>query len=206
VRGRGAVHQVDVLGQLAWIPAFTFPIRLFVEAMWHRRSRTGLADVRNAVGVLQDVNENYTTQNGPDRSRLIRRFNYCYSLFSTTGFTAPAQEMALAHQISLIDLSGPGFDDLREIVDELGDLLYALYQEEDESGAAIRSRKLRPSLSSFQTVRLSPRSSFLRQRRRPGRLVVAPDKPSSLKTLLHPARFNAFSRRSAFWSSVDTRA
>ena len=131
VRGRGAVHQADVLGQLGWIPAFTFPIRLFVEAKWHRQSRTGLVDVRNAVGVLQDVNQNYTTQNGPGRQRLIRRFNYCYSLFSTTGFTAPAQEMALAHQISLIDLSGPEFNELREIVEELGDFLYELYAADE---------------------------------------------------------------------------
>lgn len=134
VRGRGAVHQADVLGQLGWIPAFTFPIRLFVEAKWHRQSRTGLADVRNAVGVLQDVNQNYTTQNGPNRPRLIRRFNYCYSLFSTTGFSGPAQEMALAHQVSLIDLSGSEFDDLRMIVDDLGDFLYGLYQEKEEPG------------------------------------------------------------------------
>lgn len=26
VRGRGGAHQVDVLGELLWIPAFTFPI------------------------------------------------------------------------------------------------------------------------------------------------------------------------------------
>ena len=32
IRGRGGRHQVDVLGELAWIPAFTFPLRLIVEA------------------------------------------------------------------------------------------------------------------------------------------------------------------------------
>ncbi len=130
VRGRGSVHQVDVLGQLGWIPAFTFPIRLFVEAKWHRQAKTGLPDVRNAVGVLLDVNQNYTTQNGEEGTRLIRRFNYCYSLFSTTGFTLPAQEMALAHQISLIDLSGPQFADLRQVVNEMGEFLYNLFQED----------------------------------------------------------------------------
>jgi hypothetical protein len=26
------MHQVDVLGELLWVPAFTFPTRLFVEA------------------------------------------------------------------------------------------------------------------------------------------------------------------------------
>lgn len=43
VVGRGGAHQVDVLGQLSWVPVFTFPIRLFVEAkiLWpnaHRHS------------------------------------------------------------------------------------------------------------------------------------------------------------------------
>jgi len=113
VRGRGAVHQVDVLGQLGWIPAFNFPIRLFVEAKWHARNKTGLPDVRNAVGVLQDVNQNFTARDQEGQTRLVRRFNYCYSLFSTTGCSAPAQEMALAHQIFLIDLSGPEFAELR---------------------------------------------------------------------------------------------
>jgi hypothetical protein len=54
----------------------------------------------------------------------VRRFNYCYALFSTTGFSSPAQEMALAHLISLIDLGGPDFQPLRKVVDQLGDLLY----------------------------------------------------------------------------------
>ena len=40
-----------------------------------------------------------------------------------------------------------------------------------------------------QRMSVSPGSSFLRQRCRAGRLVVAPDKPSSLKMVLHPAFF-----------------
>jgi hypothetical protein len=59
----------------------------------------------------------------------------------------------------------------------------------------IRSRKLRPSRSSFHTVSVSPCSSFLRHRRKAGRLAVAPDLPSSLKMVLHPAFFRAASCR-----------
>jgi hypothetical protein len=132
VKGRGALHQADVLGQLGWIPAFTFPIRLFVEAKWHDRSKTGLGVVRNAVGVLQDINQNYSVQVGDTRPRLVRRFNYTYALFSTTGFSAPAEEMALAHLISLIDLSGPQFDELRSIVSDLAELLYPLFEHEPD--------------------------------------------------------------------------
>ena len=68
---------------------------------------------------------------------------------------------------------------------------------------AIRSRKLRPRRSSFQTMSVSPSCDALRQRSRAGRLVVAPDKPSSLKSVLHPARFKAANCKAALWSSVD---
>jgi hypothetical protein len=45
----------------------------------------------------------------------------------------------------------------------------------------IRSRKLRPSLSSFHTMSVSPCSSFFKEWSRAGRLIVAPDKPSILE-------------------------
>jgi hypothetical protein len=137
VKGRGAVHQADVLGQLSWIPAFTFPIRLFVEAKWHENAKTGLPDVRNAVGVLQDVNQNFAVRSGARSPIPIRRFTYCYSLFSTTGFSKPAQDMALAHLVSLIDLSGPEFDDLRGVVDEIATLLYTSFEDGDVGGGDV---------------------------------------------------------------------
>ena len=42
-------------------------------------------------------------------------------------------------------------------------------------------------------------------RNRAGRLAVAPDRPSSSKTVFHPAGFRAASCKAGFWSSVDTR-
>jgi hypothetical protein len=63
------------------------------------------------------------------------------------------------------------------------------------SSIRIRSRKLRPRRSSFHTMSVSPGSSFFRQRCKAGRLVVAPDKPSSLKMVLQPAFFSAASCR-----------
>ena len=70
----------------------------------------------------------------------------------------------------------------------------------------IRSRKLRPNRSSFHTMSVSPCSSFFKHRSRAGRFVVAPDNPSSLKMVLHPAFFSAASCRAGVWSSVETRA
>src|SRR4030067_2011469 len=91
VKGRGAVHQVDVLGQLEWIPAFSFPLRLFIEAKF-RNKKTSIYDVRNAIGVLLDINQN----NCPNRERRLfpQKYQYVYALVSTSGFSKPATEMA----------------------------------------------------------------------------------------------------------------
>ena len=115
VKGRGGVHQVDVLGHLEWIPAFTFPLRLFIEAKF-RKGKTGIGVVRNAIGVALDINQN----NSPTREEGVfpQRYHYAYALFSTSGFSEYAVDMALAHQISLIDLSGEDFRILRRAINQ----------------------------------------------------------------------------------------
>lgn len=113
VRGRGTTHQVDVLGEFAYTPAFSLPVRLFLEAKFYA-TPCRLGVVRNALGVIQDVNQNYMTD--PHSSRPRRRFQYCYALFSTSGFSKEAQDFALAHQISLIDLSGESYEQLRSAI------------------------------------------------------------------------------------------
>ncbi|MFM9630195.1 MULTISPECIES: hypothetical protein [Streptomyces] len=105
VRGRGALHQVDVLGEFAFTPAFSMPVRLFLEAKYYQ-TRCELEVVRNAHGVVHDVNENFMTGAG---TRPRQRYKYSYALFSASGFTPDAQKYALAHQISLVDLSGASF-------------------------------------------------------------------------------------------------
>ena len=114
VRGRGADHQVDALGELMLPIPFSLPVRLFVEAKF-RKSKATLRDVRNAHGVLHDVNEHFTSTRGS--SLPLRRHHYRYALCSTSGFTAEAQRYALAQQISLVDLSGPAFRGIRDAVE-----------------------------------------------------------------------------------------
>jgi hypothetical protein len=120
VRGRGAEHQVDVLGEFAFTPAFSLPIRLFLEAKF-RSKPCDLRDVRNALGVIDDINENFVHGAG---SRLRKRFRYVYALFSASGFAREAQDFALAQQISLVDLAGPSFMWLREIIEDTAARLY----------------------------------------------------------------------------------
>ncbi|WP_240676887.1 hypothetical protein [Actinacidiphila soli] len=124
VRGRGSHHQVDVLGEFTFTPAFSLPVRMFLESKF-TTGKIGLATVRNAHGVIHDVNQNFTLtiptrrRSATDpihRGRPRRRFHYVYALFSASGFTSDAQRYALAHQISLVDLSGPSFHWLRTAV------------------------------------------------------------------------------------------
>ncbi|MFD7276675.1 hypothetical protein ACFV80_06370 [Streptomyces sp. NPDC059862] len=116
VRGRGARHQADALGQFRYVPPFSLPVRLFVEAKF-TDGKTGLPTVRNGLGVLRDVNENMVTSLSKGSSgRPRQRYHYSYALFSTAGFSRDAQEFALAHQMSLIDLSMPDFAPLRDLI------------------------------------------------------------------------------------------
>jgi hypothetical protein len=127
VRGRGADHQVDVLGEFAFPPAFSLPIRLFLEAKFTGQ-KTDLKTIRNAHGVIDDINENFAR--GPN-ARLMKRYRYVYALFSASGFTEEAEGYALAQQISLIDLSIPAFDWLRDVVEATAQQLYPLQANYD---------------------------------------------------------------------------
>lgn len=127
VRGRGGEHQADVLGQLAWIPAFTHPIRLFVEAKC-KKDPVGIPAVRSAIGILADIGQNCVTN----------QFSYRYALFSTSGFTSDAVGLAEPHQISLIDLRGRGFTALRKapavLADKYLEDLRCTYNDETTTG------------------------------------------------------------------------
>lgn len=128
VRGRGTTHQVDVLGELDLPLPFSLPLRLFVEAKY-RKGRTGVGTVRNAYGTIRDVNEHYGTRTPGVRRIPMRRYQYQYALFSASGFTKPAQEYALAQQISLIDLSNPGFGMLLAVADDIAGRIAELADE-----------------------------------------------------------------------------
>jgi len=103
VRGRGTWHQIDALAGFLSSPAFMYPLRLMVEAKCYQEKRpVGIEVVRNAVGVLKDISENYFSIIGDDASVKIPRFNYHSAIFSTSGYTSGTVNYALAHQVFLI--------------------------------------------------------------------------------------------------------
>lgn len=125
IHGRGADHQVDVLGQLHLEIPFSYPIRLFVEAKY-RSKPTGLDAVRNALGVVNDVNEHYSSAGAIAVAGGYERYQYKYALFSATGFTETAEQYAITQQISLVDLSQRPFEKLLRRADRLSSELLKL--------------------------------------------------------------------------------
>ncbi len=138
VRGRGAEHQADALGELTVPTPFMLPVRLFCEAKYLNH-KVGLEVIRNALGVLNDVNEQFGST-GATTKAPMRRFQYRYSIFSASGFTSDAEAYALAQQISLIDLRGPAFGYLLQAADRVTDALRAWQQQEGAlSTSAVRA-------------------------------------------------------------------
>ncbi len=110
IQGRGEWHQIDAFAAFDYTPAFMYPMRLLLEAKCYADSSPiGIEVVRNAVGVLKDITENYftfSTNTVSDEPLKLQRFNYQSAIFSTSGYTSGAQRYAIAHQIFLIQYDG----------------------------------------------------------------------------------------------------
>jgi hypothetical protein len=103
IQGRGEWHQADALASFDYTPAFMYPLRIIVEAKCYADDKVGIGVVRNSVGVLCDVTENYFTHPSDNNKEVkVQRFNYHSAIFSSSGYTEEAQRYAIAHQIFLI--------------------------------------------------------------------------------------------------------
>lgn len=124
VKGRGGYHQFDTLGTFKVTPPFVYPLRLFVEAKFYSPDRpVGIEKVRMGVGILDDINTNYSTVNMTSAELFLARYNYHYAIFSTSGFSNDAQRYAIAHKIHLIDLSGSEYKYITDSIESIVDIL-----------------------------------------------------------------------------------
>jgi len=107
VLGRGGRHQADAIADFVIAPPFSYPQRLLLEAKcYSEQYRVGLDKVRNAVGVLKDVQEFWVSRgDAPPK----QRYHYQYAMFSASGYSSDAQQYAYAHDIYLIPLQNSPF-------------------------------------------------------------------------------------------------
>jgi len=84
-----------------------YPLRLLVEAKCNQK-KVSVPVIRNAVGVIKDISENYFTYDAGSNAEgfKYRRYNYHAAVYSANGFTKVAQQYAIAHQVFLIDYFG----------------------------------------------------------------------------------------------------
>ena len=106
IPGRGADHQIDSVGFFSFTIPFIYPVRLIAEAKWYKDNRKiGLGSMRDFVGLMKDISENYFVQstNGRRvRPKLEDRYTDAGAYFSVSGFSSDAQDFAWAHGIYLI--------------------------------------------------------------------------------------------------------
>ncbi len=109
VLGRGANHKIDSYGIFAFTIPFVYPIRLIVEAKWYQKKKIGLPKIRDFVGVIKDISENYfvpvNIRGKKAEGFLLDRFTDCGAYFSVGPYTRDAQDYAWAQGIYLVTFS-----------------------------------------------------------------------------------------------------
>jgi len=138
VRGRGCWHDVDALGRYAYPLFYMYPIRLLSEAKCYEND-VNLPDIRNFVGALKDIAENYFVEDRMTWEEMIayQRYTDCGSFFSATGFSLGAQKYALAQGVFLISYDNNPVlrgvvDSMYSVIDSL-DILKASNEKNDFS-------------------------------------------------------------------------
>ena len=135
VKGRGERHQIDAIADYRIQPPFSNPQRLLAEAKFYDRQRVGLAVIRNAVGVLNDVSQYFIAPRTGSARKL--RFHYQYAVVSATRFSDRSQRYAYAHDVFLIPLGESMF--FRELLDTIRNVAEGLSVssiEQDDDGFA----------------------------------------------------------------------
>lgn len=132
VKGRGGLHQFDTLGRFRITPPFVYPLRLFVEAKF-QSNPVGIDRVRMGIGILDDVNSNYSTVQMGHQQLTVERYQYHYAIFSASGFTDNALRLAIAHKIQLIDLSGDEYRVILDFINEIVECLSDIYSQENST-------------------------------------------------------------------------
>jgi hypothetical protein len=95
-----------------------YPIRLLAEAKCYDKP-VGIWAVRNFVGALKDIAENYFVADKLSKERLLtyQRFTDCGSFFSATSYTRGAQRYALAQGIFLVSYENNPI--LQKLIDDM---------------------------------------------------------------------------------------
>jgi hypothetical protein len=101
IRGRGCWHQIDCPCNFGRLIPFTYPLRLLGEVKFYR-SPLEKKYIREYIGVMKDIQENYFVADGVSAEDSYPRKAEVGVYFSASGFQAEAEKLAYAHGIKTI--------------------------------------------------------------------------------------------------------
>ncbi|WP_102050189.1 hypothetical protein [Pygmaiobacter massiliensis] len=101
IRGRGCWHQIDCPCDFNRLIPFSYPLRLLGEVKFYR-SPLAKKHIREYIGVVKDIQENYFVADGVSPEEAYPRKAEVGVYFSASGFQAEAEKLAYAHGIKTI--------------------------------------------------------------------------------------------------------
>ena len=100
-KGRGCWHQIDCPCDYDKLIPFSYPLRLLGEVKFYK-SPLSKEHIREYIGVLKDIQENYFVADGIDLQNFYPRKLEIGVYFSANGFQEEAEKLAYAHGIRTI--------------------------------------------------------------------------------------------------------
>lgn len=100
-KGRGCWHQIDYPCDYNKLIPFSYPIRLLGEVKFNK-SRLSKEHIREYIGVIKDIQENYFVDDGVSLRNFYPRKMEIGVYFSANGFQEEAEKLAYAHGIKTI--------------------------------------------------------------------------------------------------------
>ena len=119
LKGRGCWHQIDCPCDYNKPIPFSYPLRLLGEVKFHKNA-IDKKHIREYIGVLKDIQENYFVPSGTDPDALPERKTEIGVYFSANGFKTEAAKLAYAHGIQTISYKNNYIiNQIKNLIEEL---------------------------------------------------------------------------------------
>lgn len=119
IKGRGCWHQIDCPCDYSKQIPFSYPLRLLGEVKFYQ-SPLEKKYIREYIGVIRDIQENYFVTDGANPNSLYPRKMEIGAYFSANGFQEEAEKLAYAHGIKTISYENNYLiNKIKKLIDEL---------------------------------------------------------------------------------------
>lgn len=126
IEGRGEYHQIDFSGVYTKLTPYIYPLRVLAECKYYKKPLDKKI-IRQYVGVMKDISENYYVPASIKKSnkksifnKHVPRFTDIPIIFSVNGFDTHSENLAWAQGVNLVSHKGlPPIQNTIEMIDSL---------------------------------------------------------------------------------------